>query len=218
MSVRAVHEAQQQAAPRSVMPTVVPFPRHRRVRNSDRRPREYLTEREVIWIMDAAAKRGRYGWRDRTMVLLAYRHGLRVSELVSLQWHQMDLDAAMLHVRRAKGSNHGVHPLTGIEIRALRRVKREQTEGSKFVFMTERGAPMSADGFAAMLSRAAASCNFPFSVHPHMLRHACGFHLASNGADALNIKVWLGHRQIQNTMVYCDLASARFDGAGFWKD
>jgi type 1 fimbriae regulatory protein FimB/type 1 fimbriae regulatory protein FimE len=148
------------------------------VENEDRR--QYLTEREVEQLCDAARKRGRYGHRDATMILVAYRHGLRVSELVALQWGQVDLEAGRLQVIRRKGSDDSVQPLSGVEIRALRKVRREQPAGLRHVFLSERGAPFTANGFFKTLSRAAVSIGLG-DVHPHLLRHACGFKLVNDG-------------------------------------
>jgi type 1 fimbriae regulatory protein FimB/type 1 fimbriae regulatory protein FimE len=111
-----------------------------------RRPREYLTVKEVGLLTGAARDRGRYGQRDATMILIAYRHGLRAGELCSLRWDQVDFDRGLLHVRRLKNGTPSVHPLGGTEIRALRRLKREQPE-SRHVFLTERRAPMTTAGF-----------------------------------------------------------------------
>jgi integrase len=98
----------------------------RRRRNIDRRPREYLTPGEVETLMATARRRRRNGHRDATMILLAYRHGLRVSELCRLEWSQVDFANGLLHVARLKGSISTTHPLRGVELRALRRLKREQ--------------------------------------------------------------------------------------------
>jgi len=106
------------------------------VDNEDRR--QYLTEREVEQLCDAARKRGRYGHRDATMILMAYRHGLRVSELVAPQWAQVDLEAGRLQVIRRKGSDDSVQPLSGGEIRAWRKIRREQPAGLRHVFVSER--------------------------------------------------------------------------------
>jgi integrase len=115
-----------------------------RLPNAHYRVREYLTQKEVERLMKAASD-NRYGHRDATMILLAFRHGLRASELRSLRWEQVDLAQARLHVSRAKNGIPSVHPLTGTELRALRRLQREQ-EPAPYVFMSERGAPMSAVG------------------------------------------------------------------------
>jgi len=119
-------------------------------------------------------KHGRYGHRDATMILVAYRHGLRVGELVGLQWTQVHFESAALHVRRLKYGKPSSHPLSCGELRALRRLRGKQPAGSRFVFVSGRGEPMTTRGFAQILSRAAKRIALPMAVHPHMLRHACG--------------------------------------------
>jgi site-specific recombinase XerD len=177
--------------------------------------REYLTEHEVEQLCDAARKRGRYGHRDATMILMAYRHGLRVSELVALQWSQVDLEAGRLQVIRRKGSDNSEQPLSGTEIRALRRIKREQPTGLRHVFVSERGAPLTTNGFFKMLSRAADSIGME-GVHPHLLRHGTGFKLVNDGVDTRTLAAYLGHRQMNNTARYTKMNAKRFEG--FWKD
>lgn len=178
--------------------------------NQQKRPREYLTPKEIEELMTVAKKRGRNSHRDSTMILLAYRHGLRVSELCNLRWEQLDLEAAQLHVRRLKGSLPTVHPLWGVELRALRKLKREHPD-SPFVFLTERGSPISHAGFRKTLTRISEASSLAFPVHPHMLRHACGFKLANEGRDTRIIQQYLGHKNIQNTVRYTELASSRFN-------
>jgi len=125
----------------------------RRIPNAQRRPREYLTEAEVDQLCKTARKRWRYGQRDSTMILVAFRHGLRVGELVALRWDQVDFDSGLLHVNRLKRGVPSVHPISGRELRGLRQIKREQPAGSRYVFMTERRAPFTTSGFAKMLGR-----------------------------------------------------------------
>jgi type 1 fimbriae regulatory protein FimB/type 1 fimbriae regulatory protein FimE len=126
--------------------TVIPFPRKQQRTRSD------LTEAEVERLMWAARKHGPYGHRDATMILVAHRHGLRVGELVRLQWRQVHFESATLHVRRLKHGTPPSHPLSANELRALRRLRREQPAGTRFVFISERGTPMTTRGFAQMLS------------------------------------------------------------------
>jgi integrase len=114
--------------------------------SSSVRTREYLTTREIERLMSAARASSRWGHRDATMILIGYRHGLRASELCDLLWSQVELATGRLHVRRAKNGSPSVHPLQGDEIRALRRLQREQGPSSH-VFMTERGRPDDAQGF-----------------------------------------------------------------------
>jgi integrase len=143
------------------------------------------------------------------LVLIAFRHGLRAAELIDLRWDQVDLDNALLHVRRLKNGSPASHPLTGRELRALRRLQREQPK-SPFVFISERGAPFSKRGFQAMLERAGEAAGFEMKIHPHMLRHACGFKLANDGVDTRTIQAYLGHKSIQHTVRYTELAPTRF--------
>ena len=149
------------------------------------------------------------------MVLLAYRHGLRASELCDLRWDQVDFNRAVLHVRRVKQGTPATHPLTGLEMRALRKLQRE-SEASPFVFVSERGAPFSTAGFARMLERAAETARLEIKAYPHMLRHACGFKLANDGVDTRALQAYLGHKSIQHTVRYTELEPTRFKG--FWRD
>lgn len=187
----------------------------RRVLNAHLRPREYLTAAEIEELMSVARRRGRYGHRDTTMILMAYRHGLRVSELCALRWNHIDFAQGLLHVNRLKHGTPSVHPLRGPELRGLRRLKRESLE-SPYVFMTERRSPMTAAGFRRMLSRVGAESTLDFPVHPHMLRHACGYKLANDGHDTRSIQLYLGHRNIQHTVRYTELSADCF--SDFWND
>jgi integrase len=180
----------------------------RRKPNAEYRSREHLTEREVERLIEAV-KDNRQGHRDATMVLIAFRHGLRAAELIDLRWDQVDLDNALLHVRRLKNGSPASHPLTGRELRALRRLQREQPK-SPFVFISERGAPFSKRGFQAMVERAGDAAGFDMKIHAHMLRHACGFKLANEGVDTRTIQAYLGHKSIQHTVRYTELAPTRF--------
>jgi len=197
--------------PATVLRTVVP----RRRPNGDLRTREHLTEAEVDRLI-MATKDNRYGHRDATMILVAYRHGLRVSELVDLRWEQVDFRTATLHVRRVKQGTPSTHPIVGDELRALRRLQREQEPRSPFVFTSERGAPFTTAGFARMLERAGTVAKLPFKAHPHMLRHACGYALANKGHDTRALQAYLGHRNIQHTVRYTELSPTRFKN--FWRE
>jgi site-specific recombinase XerD len=185
----------------------------RRKPNAELRTREYLTEAEVESLIETVKGKS-YGHRDSTMILLAYRHGLRVSELVDLRWDQVDFTAATLHVRRVKQGTPSIHPISGGALRALRRLLREQSPKSPFMFTSERGSPFTTAGFARLVERAGAAAKLKIKAHPHMLRHACGFTLANKGHDTRALQAYLGHRNIQHTVRYTELAPGRF--AGFW--
>jgi integrase len=190
----------------TIMPTRQP--------NATYRTREHLTAAEIGKLLKVAS-RNRWGHRDATMILVAYRHGLRVSELVDLRWDQIDFDHARLHVRRLKQGTPATHPIPGDEMRDLRKLQREQDPKTPFVFTSERGSPFSTSGFARLVKRAGEAAKLGFPAHPHMLRHACGFALANKGHDTRSLQAYLGHKNIQHTVRYTELSPTRFKD--FWK-
>ena len=187
----------------------------RRQRNADVRSREHFTPDEVDRLISAAGQVGRHGHRDATLLLMAYRHGLRVSELVALRWDQVDLKGGLLHVRRLKNGTPSSHPLRGPELRALRRLQREN-EGGVYLFMTGRGSPITTATVRKLVQRAGHLAGLGETIHPHMLRHSLGFKLANDGHDTRAIQHYLGHKNIQHTVRYTELAPHRFNG--FFKD
>ena len=197
--------------PPAVNRTVMP----KRLPNAELRTREYLTNDEVDRLTEAA-KGNRHGHRDATMILLAFRHGLRAAEVADLRWDQVEFRTATLHVRRVKRGTPSTHPILGGELRALRRLQRKQEPKSSFVFTSERSAPFTTAGFARMVERAGAEAGLGFKVHPHMLRHACGYALANKGRDTRALQAYLGHRNIQHTVRYTELSPTRF--RDFWRD
>ena len=197
--------------PATLIRTVTP----KRAPNADLRTREYLTEAEVERLL-TAANGNRWSHRDAAMILVAYRHGLRASELVDLRWDQVEFATATLHVRRVKQGTPSTHPILGDELRVLRRLQRKQESKSPFVFTSERGAPFSTAGFARMVERAGRQARLAFKAHPHMLRHARGYALANKGHDTRALQAYLGHRNIQHTVRYTELSPMRFKN--FWND
>jgi type 1 fimbriae regulatory protein FimB/type 1 fimbriae regulatory protein FimE len=185
-----------------------------RVTNSSVRSREYLTQGEVERLIKVA-RGNRFGQRDTTMILVAFRHALRVSELVALRWSDVHFNSSTLNVQRLKGSKSGSHPIEGDELRALRKLKAEGSSG-EFVFQSERGAPLTAAGFRKLLSRLAQAASLgSLKVHPHMLRHATGYALANKGMDTRALQDYMGHVNIQNTAGYTQLNANRF--RGIWR-
>lgn len=166
-------------------------------------------------MLKAARNVGRHGNRDATLILIAYRHGLRVSELVALRWEQVDFNGGTIYINRLKNGGSSIHPLRGPELRSLRQLQREYPD-SPYLFVSERGAAMAADTARGLVERAGQLAGIPFPVHPHMLRHACGFYLASRGHDTRAIQAYLGHKNIQHTVRYTELAPGRFKD--FWVD
>src|SRR5258705_7328056 len=168
-------------------PTIVNRTLPKRLPNSAYRVREYLTEKEVDRLLGAARKRGRNGPRDAAAILLAYRHGLRATELCSLRWAQIDLRHGRLHVNRAKGGQESVHPLHGPELRALRPLQGN----SPYVFVTEAGTPVTTAWFLRMIQRTGRAAKLAFQIHPHILRHSTGYKLANQGQDPRSLAHYL---------------------------
>jgi len=179
------------------------------------RDREYLLESEVEAMMKAAKSVGRSGHRDATLILVAFRHGLRISELVNLRWQQVDFKTGHLHVRRLKGSRPSVQPIVGDELRALRQLLRDNSE-SPFVFVTSTGSSLTPDAARKVIRKAGENAKLQFPVHPHMLRHGCGYYLANKGTDTRTIQDYLGHKNIHHTVRYTALSPQRFEG--LWED
>ncbi len=186
-----------------------------RRKNSELRSREHLTPDEVDHLIVAAKSVGRHGHRDATLILTAYRHGLRVSELVALRWDMVDLKQGLLHVNRLKNGVTSTHPIRGPELRALRKLKRDYPD-TPYLFVTERKGPLSTSAVRKIIARAGDKAEIGFPVHPHMLRHSTGYKLANDGHDTRAIQHYLGHRNIQHTVRYTELSANRFKD--FWKD
>ena len=160
--------------------------------------------------MSAAKKVGRHGVRDAAIILLMFRHGLRSAELVALKWSQIDLVGGYIEVRRAKHGHDSIHPLRSPELRALRQIQRDYPD-TQYVFVSERRAPLSTRSIRHIVARAGELAGIPLMVHPHQLRHACGYYLASLGHDTRAIQDYLGHKNIHHTVRYTQMSPQRFE-------
>jgi site-specific recombinase XerD len=179
------------------------------------RLRDYLTRDEVASLLRAAKKSPRHGARNHAMILIAYRYGLRASELVNLRVSDLDLRSGTSYCRRAKGSRSSLHPLKRDEIAALEKAHvRTRLQASEYMFQSERGERMTRSAFWRIVSQAGEQAGLPVKAYAHQLRHACGYYLANKGCDLRLIQDYLGHKQIQNTVRYTALNPARF--AGLW--
>ena len=174
------------------------------------RVREYLRFDEVLAMIQAAKKVGRHGVRDGAIILLMFRHGLRTAELVALKWLQIDLVGGYIEVRRAKHGHDSIHPLRSPELRALRQILKSYPD-TQYVFVSERKAPLSTRSIRHIVARAGENAGLPLKVHPHQLRHACGYYLASQGHDTRAIQDYLGHKNIHHTVRYTQMSPQRFE-------
>lgn len=174
--------------------------------------RKHLTESEVAALIKAIAKM-RYAERDRAMCTLMFRHGLRVSELCALSLTDLHLGEGRLYVRRLKGSLSTTHPLAGSTMRALRRwLARRPDSGYRELFLSERDDPFTPGGVRYLVAAWGEHAKIPFRVHPHMLRHACGYALVNRpGANVRAIQDYLGHRDPKHTARYTEISPKRFE-------
>lgn len=179
------------------------------------RDREYLRPSEVQALIRATQKVGRHPVRDGAIILLMFRHGLRTAELVALKWSQIDLSGGYIEIHRVKNGHDSIHPLRSPELRALRQIQRDYPE-NQYVFVSEHKAPLSTRSIRHILARAGKLAQIPFPVHPHQLRHACGYYLASQGHDTRAIQDYLGHKNIHHTVRYTQMSPQRFEN--FWRD
>lgn len=178
------------------------------------RRRDFLNEAEIAALLDSA-KAGRHGVRDHLILLTMYRHGLRVSEAVGLRRDEVDLDRARLWVRRLKNGLSVEQPIAGDELRAIRRYLASRKDALPWLFLSERGQPLTRQAVNYVIAAAASRAGLP-PVHPHMLRHSCGFALADKGHDLRLIQDYLGHRDPKHTVHYTRIAGSRFDGVWGW--
>ena len=184
---------------------------HFDLENINSRLKQYTTG--DLESMRSAVKKldGRHAHRDSTLILLIYRHGLRVVEASALRWEQLDFEAGTIHVQRVKKGTPSVQPLYGDEIRSLRKLQRDYPL-SPYVFQSSRRGPLAHDTVGEIVERAGELAGLSIPVHAHMLRHGTGYYLANRGIDTRTIQSYLGHNNIQHTVRYTELAATKFRG------
>jgi type 1 fimbriae regulatory protein FimB len=199
------------------MPRPAPLANRRNVKSAagcaadaHERRRDFLGEAEIAALLDAA-RRGRHGARDHLLILMMYRHGLRVSEAIALRREDANLKEARLWIARLKNGLSVEQPIAGDELRAIKRWLGIRRDHLPWLFLSERGQPLSRQSVNYIVAAAAKRADL-VPVNPHMLRHSCGFALANRGYDLRLIQDYLGHRDPKHTARYTRIAAKRFDG------
>lgn len=179
----------------------------------DSHNKNFLTENEMKKFLTSARK-GRHSVRDYCLMLVAYRHGLRVSELIDIRLKDIDLETGRLFIRRVKGSLSTHQPIEGDELRSIRAWLRQREHypnaSSNYLFLSERG-PLTRQAVNYLTGEIGKRANLLFKVNPHMLRHSTGYYLANKGYDTRLIQDYLGHKNISHTVRYTRTAASRFE-------
>ena len=178
--------------------------------DSHQRGKDFLTASEVERLLEAA-KHGRHGQRNHLMMLAAFRHGLRVSELISLQREDINLAESRIWIRRLKTGHSTMHPVEGRELRLWRRYLGSRTDHLPWAFVSGHSQKMERTSFNSIVKLAAQRAGLP-DVHPHTLRHSCGFALANKGVHFRTIMEYLGHKDPGSTVRYTRIAGKQFQG------
>ncbi|WP_405246534.1 tyrosine-type recombinase/integrase [Cellulophaga sp. Asnod2-G02] len=177
--------------------------------NAHERAKDYLSDAEMKVLLKAS-KKTRYPKRNYILLLMIYRHGLRVSEAVNLKLSDVNLKESRVWINRLKNGLSVEHPISGDELRAIKRYLTSRKDNLPWLFVNERGLPLTRQAVNYTISTVGKEAGLQ-NVHPHTLRHSCGFYLANKGYDLRLIQDYLGHRDPKHTAHYTRVVSKRFE-------
>jgi len=210
-------QSAKQPAKTATVPPVTENTPPKRIKNKDKRPREYLTPDEVERLYTVARVSGPLRVRNVVLLDLLYRHALRAAEAVTLRWDAIDRVGRVIHINRVKNGVQSVHPLKPDELARLTKLWKFQRRAylgpagdPEYVIMHLYHGPVTTRTIHHTIQRLGERAGLPWPIHPHMLRHACGYYLANHGADTRAIQVYMGHADIKNTTLYTELNPDRF--------
>lgn len=178
-----------------------------RVRRSEQRTITFLTQDELRRLFKVIRSK-----RDKAIFLVAYRHGLRASEIGLLQRTDVDANQGRISIHRLKGSISGIYPLQPDVLKAIRSYLRTREDESPYLFVSNRKVPISRDMLHHLMQTYGELAGLPREKWKfHCLKHSIATHLLDAGADLVFVKDWLGHANIQNTTIYARLTTATLD-------
>ncbi len=187
--------------------------------SADNKKRNFLTHNEIESLLKAA-NTGTHATRNYCLTLLCFIHGFRASEICRLQISDIDIKSRCIYIHRLKKGFSTTHPLLSEEIQALKNwliIRATYPHSnSEWLFLSRKGNPLSRQQFYQIISASGDNAGLPLEIHPHMLRHSCGFALANMGIDTRLIQDYLGHRNIRHTVWYTASNAGRF--YGIWDD
>ncbi|MTD29415.1 tyrosine-type DNA invertase [Erwinia sorbitola] len=177
--------------------------------------RKFLTQEEITRLLKAS-RLGTFPRRDECFIKMCFIHGFRVSELCNLTFSDINLEDCVIHVNRLKNGLKTTHPLIESEIILLRKWLKERQNwrgaDAPWIFLSQKGGQLSRQQVYKMLRSYGIKAGISITLSPHMLRHSCGYALANKGADTRLIQDYLGHRNIQHTVLYTSSNPERFIG------
>ena len=177
--------------------------------NDHERAKDFLSDAEIKSFLDAS-KKTRYPKRNYLLLLMMYRHGLRVSEAISIKKSDVDIRESRIWIKRLKSGLSVEHPISGDELRGIKRYLSSREDNLPWLIVNERCLPLTRQAGNYIVKVISTTAKLE-NVRPHTIRHSFGFYLANKGYDLRLIQDYLGHRDPKHTAHYTRVVSKRFE-------